>query len=69
MLQFDLDVFDEGTVNPFLGGGAAGLAYNSAEIALCEAHLVGIETDLVLMSSVLIDEIYKAVEDGLFSTL
>ena len=69
MLQFNLDVFDEGAINPFFCGGAAGLANNGAEIALCEAHLVGIVTDLVLVSSVLVDEIYKAIEDGLFSTL
>ena len=69
MLQFNLDVFDEGAINPFFCGGTAGLTDNGAEIALCEAHLVGIETDLVLVSSVLVDEIYKAIEDGLFSTL
>ena len=69
MLQFDLDVFNEGAINPFFGSGAAGLADNSAEIALREAHLVGIETDLVLVSSMLVDEIYKAVEYGLFATL
>ena len=69
MLQFNLNVFDEGTVNPFLGGGAAGLADNSSKIALSEAHLVGIEADLVLVSGMLVDEGDKSIEDGLFTTL
>ena len=69
MLQFYLDVFDEGAVNPFFCGGTTGLADNSAEIAFSKTHLIGIETDLVLVSSVLVDKKYKAVEDGLFTTL
>ena len=69
MLQFNLNVFDEGTVNPFLGCGAAGLADNGAKIALSEAHAVGIETDLVFVSGMLVDEGDKSVEDGLFATL
>ena len=67
MLELYFDMLYEGTVNPFLGGGAAGLADDGAEIMLCEAHLIGIETDLVFGRGVLVDEIDKTVEDGLFS--
>ena len=69
VFQFNLDVFDEGAINPFFGSGAAGLADNSAEIALCETHLVGIKTDLMFTCGMLIYQVDKAVEDGLFTTL
>ena len=69
MLQFNLDMFDEGAINPFFGCSAAGLADNGAKIALCEAHAVGIEADLMFARSKLVDELYKAVEDSLFATL
>lgn len=69
MLQFNLDMLHECTVNPLLGGGAAGLSDNSTEIALRETHLVGIETDVVLARCMLIDKADKAVENGLFATL
>ena len=35
--QFNLDVGDEGTVNPIFGGHATGLAHNGTEITLGEA--------------------------------
>ena len=35
--QFNLDVGDEGTVNPIFGGHATGLTHNGAEITLGEA--------------------------------
>ena len=69
MLQFDFDVFYYGTVNPFFCGGAAGLADNGTKIALRKTHLIGIETDLVLSCCMLIYQVDKAIEDGLFSTL
>ena len=59
----------ESTVYPFLGGSAAGLADDGAEIALCEAHLLSIEADLMLACGVLVHQVNEAVEDGLFTTL
>ena len=67
MFQFYLDVRDEGTVNPFLGCGAAGLTDDGTEIALGETHLVGIEVDLMFARSVLIHEIDESVEDVLLT--
>ena len=67
--QFYLDVRDEGTVNPFLGCGAAGLTDDGTKIELGETHLIGIETDLMFVCSVLIHEIDESVEDGLLTTL
>ena len=67
--EFHFDSGDEGAVNPFFGGDTAGLTDYGAKIAVGEAEAIGIIADLVLVSSVLVDEIYKAIEDGLFSTL
>ena len=69
MFQFNFDVFEEGAINPFLGGGAAGLADNGTKIALRKTHLIGIEADLMLSCCMLIYQVDKAIEDGLFSTL
>ena len=69
MLQLNLNMLHEGTVNPLLGGGAAGLTDNGAEVTLGEAHLVGIEADVMLACSMQIDKADEAVEDGLLATL
>ena len=65
--QFYFDACDEGTVYPVFGGGAAGLADNGAQVALGEAQPAGIVADLVMLCTVLGDELDKAVEDGLLS--
>ena len=67
--EFHFDSGDKGPVNPFLGSDAAGLSDDGAEIALGEAHAVGIEADLMLMCGMLIDKLDKAVEDGLLTRL
>ena len=67
--QFHLDACDEGTVNPFFSGDAAGLADDGAQIALSQAHPIGIVTYLVLFGTVLVYELNKAVEDGLLPRL
>ena len=67
--EFHFDTGDEGPVNPFLSSNTASLADDSAKVALGEAKAVGIETDLVLVCGMLIDEVDKSVEDGLFAAL
>ena len=67
--QFYFYTRDEGTVNPVFGCDAACLADNGAQVALSEAHAVGIEADLMLMSGMLVDEVDKPVEDSLFAAL
>ena len=69
MFQFDFDVFYERAVYPFLGSCAAGLTDDGAEIALSEAHLLGIETDLMLACSVLVHQIDETVENSLLTRL
>jgi len=58
---------DEGTVDPVLGGGAAGLADDSAKVALGEAHAVGVIGNLVVLAAVLVDELNEAIEDSLLA--
>ena len=65
--QLDLDACDEGSVDPVLGGRAAGLTNDGAEIALGEAHAGGVIADLVLFAAMLVDELDETVEDGLLA--
>ena len=65
--QFYFDAGDEGTVYPVFGGGAAGLADDGAQVALGEAHALGIVAYLVVLGAVLADELDEAVEDSLLA--
>ena len=67
--QFYFDTGDEGTVYPVFGGGAAGLSDDGAQIALCEAHAVGIVAYLVMLGTMLGDQLEETVEDGLLTRL
>ena len=67
MAQLHLDTGDEGKVNPLFCRRTTCLADDGAEVTLCETHLVGIETDLVLLRGIMVDEIDEAVEDCLLS--
>ena len=67
--QFYFDAGDEGTVYPVLGGGAAGLADDSGQVALGEAHTLGIVAYLVLFGTMLGDQLEETVEDGLLTRL
>ena len=66
MLQHDFRPGDKGAVYPFLGGGAARLADDGAEVALGEAEAVGVEADLMLLCGVVVDKLHEAVEDVAF---
>ena len=65
--QFYFDASDEGTVYPVFGGGAAGLADDGAQIALCEAHVLGIVANLMMFGTVLGDQLEETVEDSLLA--
>ena len=65
--QFYFDAGDEGTVYPFFGGGAAGLADNGAQVSFGEAYVLGIEANLVMFGTVLGDQLEESVEDGLLA--
>ena len=65
--QFYFDASDEGTVYPVLGGGAAGLADDGGQVALGEAHAVGIVAYLVMLGTMLGDQLEETVENGLFA--
>ena len=65
--QFYFYAGDKGTVYPVLGGGAAGLADNGAEITLSEAKTVGIVAYLMVLCTVLARQLYETIEDGLFA--
>ena len=67
--QFYFDASDEGTVYPVLGGGAAGLADDGGQVALGEAHAVGIVAYLVMLGTMLGDQLEETVEDGLLTRL
>ena len=67
MTQLYFDACDEGTVYPVLGGGAASLADDGAEVALGETQTVGIVTYLVMLCTMLACQLDKAVEDGLLA--
>ena len=66
MAEEHLGLSDESTVNPFFGGGATGLADDSAKVTFGETHTIGVVANLVLLAAVLVDELYKTVEDGEF---
>ena len=65
--QFYFDAGDEGTVNPVFGGSAAGLADDGAQVALGETHTVGIVAYLVMLGTMLGDQLEETVENGLFA--
>ena len=65
--QFYFDAGDEGTVYPVLGGGAAGLADDGGQVALSEAHTLGIVAYLVMFGTMLGDQLEEAIEDGLLT--
>ena len=67
MAQFYFNAGNESAVYPVFGGGAAGLADDGVQIALSEAQTAGIVAYLVVLCTVLGDELDKAVEDGLLS--
>ena len=67
--QFYFDACDEGTVYPVFGGGAAGLADDSGQVALSEAHTLGIVAYLVMLGTMLGDQLEETVEDGLLTRL
>ena len=67
--QFYFDAGDEGTVYPVFGGGAAGLADDSGQVALGEAHTFGIVAYLVLFGTMLGDKLKETVEDSLLARL
>ena len=67
--QFYFDASDEGTVYPVFGGGAAGLADDSGQVALGEAHTLGIVAYLVLFGTMLGDQLEETVEDSLLARL
>ena len=67
--QFYFDASDEGTIYPVFGGGAAGLADDSGQVAFGEAHAVGIVAYLVMFGTMLGDQLEKAVKDGLLARL
>ena len=65
--QFYFYAGDEGTVYPVFGGGAAGLADNSAEVTLGKAKTVGIVAYLMVLCTVLACQLDETIEDGLFA--
>ncbi len=65
--QFYFDAGDEGTVYPVFGGGAAGLSDDGAQVSLSEAHAVGIVAYLVMLGTMLGDQLEETVENGLFA--
>ena len=67
--QFYFDASDEGTVYPVFGGGAAGLSDDSGQVALSEAHTLGIVAYLVLFGTMLGDQLEETVEDSLLARL
>ena len=69
MHQFDLDAGNKSAVNPLLGCHPTGLTDDGAQIAFGEAHAFGIVAYLVVLCTLLVDELQEAVEDGLFARL
>jgi hypothetical protein len=67
MAEENLGLSGEGSVDPLLGSGAAGLADDSAKVTFGETHAIGVVADLMLLATVLVDELDKAVEDGLLA--
>ena len=67
--QFYFDAGDESTVYPVFGGSAAGFADDGAQVALGEAHTLGIVAYLVLFGTMLGDQLKETVEDSLLARL
>ena len=67
--QVYFDACDEGTVYPVFGGGAAGLSDDGAQVSLSEAHTLGIVAYLVMLGTMLGDQLEETVEDGLLTRL
>ena len=67
MTQQDFGLSDEGAINPILGGGAAGLPDDGAEVAFGEAHAFSVIAYLVVLMAMQVDELDESVEDGLFT--
>ena len=65
--QFYFDAGNEGAVYPVLGGGGAGLADDGSQVALGETHALGIVAYLVMLGTMLGDQLKEAVEDGLLA--
>ena len=65
--QFYLDAGDEGAVYPVFGGSTTGLADNGGQVALGKAHAIGIVAYLVMLGTMLGDQLEEAVEDSLFA--
>ena len=63
--QFYFDAGDEGAVYPVFGCGSAGLSDDCAQVSLSEAHAFGIVAYLVMLGTMLCDQLKEAVEDGL----
>ena len=65
--QFYFDAGDEGAVYPVFGCGSAGLSDDGGQVALSEAHAFGIVAYLVMLGTMLGDQLEETVEDGLFA--
>lgn len=65
--QFYLDASDECTVYPFFGCCAAGLADDGAQVAPGQTHALGIMVNLVMLRTMLGDQLEEAVEEGLLA--
>ena len=65
--QFYFYTRDEGTVNPVFGGCATGLTDDGGQVALGETHALGIVAYLVMLGTMLCDQLKETVEDGLFA--
>ena len=65
--QFYFDSGDEGTINPVFGGSAAGLANDGAQVAFGEAHTISVVAYLMMLGTMLGDQLEEAVEDGLLA--
>ena len=65
--QFYFNAGDEGTVYPVFGCGSAGLSDDGAQVSLCEAHAFGIVAYLMMLGTMLGDQLEEAVEDGLLA--
>ena len=65
--QVHLDSDDERLVNPSFGGETASLTDDGTEVTFGETQALGVVTDLMLLGTVLVDELNEAVEDGLVS--
>ena len=69
VVQFYFNPRDEGTVNPVFGGDAACLADDGAQVALGEAHALGIVAYQMMFGTVLGNQLEEAIEDGLLARL